>query len=305
MGAGIEKGIGRAFGTFGELLQGVLPTGRNFLVTLPINLHATAHFSNKNGSALSINPPHKQKSFTLARRILEHFKLPIEGELYIKSDIPEGKGMASSSADLVATARSIANFYNFTMPRPVLEALMSEIEPSDGVMYDGCVSFYQREVILRSHLGNLPPMTIVGMDEGGEIDTIQFNQKPKMFTITEKNQYNLLLKSMEIAIRKQDINTIGNIATQSALMNQRLKVNPHLKQFIEMSKRISALGVVIAHSGTFIGVLIYNDDNDFERKLSLAKEYISELSDQLVIVETFSEANNSSTHSERLATARA
>ena len=46
-----------------------------------------------------------------------------------------------------------------------LARIMSAIEPSDGVMYEGIVSFHQREGVVHSHLGTLPSLTIVALDE--------------------------------------------------------------------------------------------------------------------------------------------
>src|SRR5579871_5667863 len=133
-----QVGIGKAFGTFGELLQGVLPTERHFLVTLPIQLHSNVEWvTGKQWMELTVTPHHKHKSLALARQLLSYWQLPLQGRLVLHSNIPEGKGMASSSADLVATARAIAHAYQRHLPMALLETLMAEIEPSDGVMYNG------------------------------------------------------------------------------------------------------------------------------------------------------------------------
>src|SRR5207302_1757315 len=98
-------GKGKAFGTFGELLQGRLDNSDgDFLVTFPIARYSHATFAtDPKSAAVIVYPPYKYKSQKLADMILEYYALPKGGILVLESDIPVGKGLASSSADLVAT----------------------------------------------------------------------------------------------------------------------------------------------------------------------------------------------------------
>ena len=60
-------GMARRLGTFGELLQGVLPEDSDFLVTLPIARWARVAFPAWPGvDALEVRPAHKHKSLRLA-----------------------------------------------------------------------------------------------------------------------------------------------------------------------------------------------------------------------------------------------
>src|SRR5690242_6583544 len=65
-GVDTRTGHGQAFGTFGELLQGRLPGGDDFLVTLPITLRSTAWFRLDPAGPLRVSPSHKLKSLALA-----------------------------------------------------------------------------------------------------------------------------------------------------------------------------------------------------------------------------------------------
>lgn len=95
-------GVSSAFGTFGEVMQGVLPTGRDVLVTLPIGRWSTVTFvAEPDTPGIRVSPPHKHKALRLARGMLAGRGYPGGGQLRIESCLPEGKGMASSSADLV------------------------------------------------------------------------------------------------------------------------------------------------------------------------------------------------------------
>ena len=252
------QGTGRAFGTFGELLQGVLPeSDLDFLVTLPIARYSWAVFvPDRRMAGVVVDPPHKHKAYRLATLLLEYFGLPPGGRLILRSQLPEGKGLASSSADLVATARAVAAALGREIPVNVLLELLRGIEPTDGVLYPGAVAFYHRQVRLGAFLGVLPPLTIVGTDEGGEIDTVVFNERPKPFTAAEKIEYQTLLERLTDAIRCQDGAAIGHIATGSAVMNQRLNPKRTLDQVRALSEHVGGLGTVVAHSGTYLGVLL-------------------------------------------------
>jgi len=254
-----QVGMGRSFGTFGELLQGMLPDDRRFLVTLPLARYATAFFRPSASGELRVVPPHKEKARRLAEALLQDFGMPTGGLLRLTSQLPEGKGLGSSSADLVAAARAVASAHRIPLSNCRLGRLMAAIEPSDGLMFPGVVSYYHREGELRRDLGLLPELVIVAADEGGMVDTQGFNRRPAHYSAREKQQYQELLLRMERAVPAGDLAAIGECATQSAIMHQRVLPKRHLELFLELRRRSGALGVVAAHSGTYLGLLFPGD----------------------------------------------
>ena len=282
-------GTGVAFGTFGELLQGRnWEENLDFLVTLPITCCSYATFvTDPNCTSITVFPSYKQKSKTLASMLLEHVGLPQGGKLTIQSELPIGKGLASSSADLVATARSICSCFHIKLPPSLLATLMCKIEPSDGVMYPGVVSFYHREGRLREFLGYLPPIVIISIDEGGELDTVQFNQRPKPFTRAEEIKYQTLLDALAVAIRQQDVSTIGRIATESAILNQKLNPKRTLNDLLTVSKEINGLGVAVAHSGTCLGILLSPNAPNYHNQVQVAYHHLSALARTVSIYRSF------------------
>lgn len=261
-------GQGTANATFGELLQGRLPSGeRDFLVTLPIDRWSTADFQWRPDQPLAVEPPGKVKSWKLAKRILRLYGISGGGLLTIRSDLPEGKGLASSSADLVATARAIGHRFGISMPAELIESLIRPIEPTDGVMHDGVTAFYHREVRLCARLGHLPPLTVVGVDEGGEIDTIHFNQRLKKFGREDMHEYGRLLTVLSQAVRDGDAAAIGQVATRSALMNQRRHEKRLLPDLLGICASLGGLGVVAAHSGTTLGIILHTPNPHHTERL--------------------------------------
>ena len=272
-------GIGKSCGTFGELIQGVhSDNDLDFLVTLPIQTYSQARFSPNLTEELKIIPESKQKSAHLAISLLKYYKLPLGGTLTIESDLPIGKGLASSSADLVATARAIEQSYSIKIPVATLQKFMGEIEPTDGVMFPGIVSFYHRNAKLGELFGTIPPLTIVAIDEGGEVDTIEYNKSRRLYTLEDKLKYKQLVDQLKKAINEKDIHTIGKMATQSAFMNQIHLEKKSLNHFQKLCNEYEGLGIVVAHSGTYIGLLLCKEEEMYKDKLEilsgiLQKEY--------------------------------
>jgi len=251
-------GVSTCFGTFGELVQGVLP-GRDgdFLVTLPIARWSMATFQvDPRTPEVRVRPAHKTKAVRLCRLLLDSVGASTGGVLTVDSSLPEGKGLASSSADLVASARAVANALHLDLSPDRIERLLRRIEPTDGVLYPGIVAFDHRRVRLRGRLGSLPTMTIVGVDEGGTVDTVAFNRIEKPFSAGDRREYARLLDRVADAVARRDLAEVGAAATRSALMNQALSPKRSLEAVLRVCADVAALGVVAAHSGTMLGVLL-------------------------------------------------
>jgi uncharacterized protein involved in propanediol utilization len=278
-------GTGRSFGTFGELLQGCLGSKRlNFLVTFPISCFAYACFlPDPELTEVQVLPGEKQKARRLATMLLEHYHLPAGGRLRLESDLPVGKGLASSSADLVATARAVATCYGLHIPLSLLTQWMSAIEPSDGVMYHGIVSFYHQQVRLHQFLGTLPPLTILALDEGGRLDTIEFNRLPKRFTERDVDQYEHLLERLTGAIRRRDLQGVGQTATESALLNQKLNPKETLGDLLAICREVQGLGVAVAHSGTCLGLLLSPQHPRYRWQLQTAYNLLATLTPNVLV----------------------
>ncbi|QMV16712.1 GHMP family kinase ATP-binding protein [Vibrio spartinae] len=256
-----DFGFGQSCCTFGELLQGMLPNGQDFLVTFPIHRYVKAKFyRGEDDMGLQVCPPHKTKALALADALLRRYQLPCTGLLEIESDIPESKGLASSSADLVAVARAITDHYHMHISDADLAHLLCQIEPTDAVMFGHCVAFHQNIGHLIADLGPLPPMVIVAHDEGGSVDTVTHQKTHPGMGIAEREQYQDLLQRIQRAVKHGDCDEIGHVTTMSSILNQRFRPNKHLSLFIDICDQYGGLGIAVAHSGTYIGILLDASD---------------------------------------------
>ncbi|HEV7652753.1 MAG TPA: kinase [Actinophytocola sp.] len=258
---GTRTGLGVSFGTFGELLQGALEPDRDFLVTLPIARWSTARVALDPGAGeLRVEPAEKRKALRVAMAVLAGHGVTHGGTLLLSSELPEGKGMASSSADLVATVRAVGDAVGVPPSPEQTEAYLREVEPTDGLMYRDVVAFHHREVRLRRVLGPVPPLTIVGIDEGGQVDTVDFNASRPVIAPAHRREYRALLDELGTALSAGDLATVGRVATRSAELNQERCHKRHLDRVKEICRDVGGLGVVVAHSGTMVGIALSGAD---------------------------------------------
>ncbi|WSQ12845.1 kinase [Streptomyces sp. NBC_01231] len=266
-GVDLREGAGAACGTFGELLQGTLPDGADFLVTFPISLGTRAWFRYDPDGPLRVFPSHKTKSLRLARTMLEGRGAAGGGSLVLDSELAVGKGLASSSADLVATARAVGAVLDLDTSPSAVEGWLRPIEPTDGVMHPGVVVFEHRTVRLRASLGALPPATVVAVDEGGRVDTVDFNRRPPHRAPARRHEYGRLLRDLATAVGHGDLARVGAVTTRSAVFNQGLAPKRNLGAMLRISAETGALGVVCAHSGTMLGLLLDAGDPRHRQRL--------------------------------------
>jgi len=277
-----KMGNGRANGTFGEFLQGRFSESKkSFIVTLPIKLYSYAKYApTKNYQDVFVMPSYKTKAYQLINILRERFEIKEGGLLIIKSEIPEGKGLASSSADLLASARAFLDAYDLIMTDEELGLLLSLIEPTDGVMFNEVVAFYSQEGKCIENLGNIPKIYIIGIDEGGIVDTLEYNTYiDQHMREEERRNFNSLLEDMITAFKRKDIYEVGKISTQSAEINQRFLQKKNLDILMDIKNKHSLPGVVITHSGTYSGLIL--DESSFNNHL-MVTEILKELNEKKI-----------------------
>ena len=214
------EGISHA--SFGELLQGVSTDNDDFLVTFPIDLYSKAYFyPDATADTLTIYPGYKSKVQKFVISLLKEYNATAYGTLIVESDIPEGKGLSSSTADMVAVFRAIQKYLNIECDLELIGKLFRAIEPSDGLLYAGSVIYKHKKCSFVKSLGKFPPTHIIAIDEGGVLDTISYNKVVKDYNVEERTLYSLLLKELSTAFSEENYRRIGFIAMQSALMNQK------------------------------------------------------------------------------------
>lgn len=289
----------RAPGTCGEFLQGSID-GQSFLVTCPINRYSYA-LSNViqpfSKEFCALQPKSAQARKLVQELVQEKKKNQICPPVYVRSDILQGKGMASSSADISVTAMATALAMDYDLSLKELEQICLSVEPTDASFYQGVTQFDYIKGTISKPLGMCPPLKILVFDEGGSIDTVSFNKQADLQNkILEKES--IIQESFDFfkqGLITHDIKLIGQAATLSAFGNQRILYKPNLYDFHDVGNSYNSVGTIIAHSGTIMGLLF---PVDYGRIDDCKNEILRKLP-QLTYVDTVETTNEGLTYIKR------
>ncbi|MFN3966957.1 MAG: hypothetical protein ACK4JE_04605 [Endomicrobiia bacterium] len=251
-----KRSIVKVPGSCGELVQGRI-NGKDFLVSCPVNLFSYVSVTVDTTGEIKCSQA-KWKSKLAMRKTLDFFQLKnFGGEIKINSEIPVGKGMASSTADIVGVCLATSNAIGKSLQEIDIAKIALSIEPTDGTVFKGITLFDHRKGLLYEHLGASPRMKIFAIDLGGYVDTIEFN-KNDFTRIHQSNESEIVnaLNLVRRGIKEKNISLIGKGATISAKANQKILFKLELEKIIELSYQFEALGVNVAHSGTMVGILL-------------------------------------------------
>ena len=272
-GLGAVRGefrTGRGFcrGHHGELLQGVAWSPRRSenvpaLVTIPLPRHGSFAVFRPHRTRHGVRSAGaRSKSVRAAEIVLrtcdDHgLPRPPGGTLHLRSDLPRGCGMGSSTADVVATIRSVCDCCGLPLDDLHISAIAVQAETaSDPLAFDTVpVLFAQRHgEVLRRWNRPLPPVRLVGCRLPGQaVDTLGVS--PPAYTSDEHAEFAHLTSALETAVRTGNARTLGRVATGSALINQRYLPKPDLPRVLEICERTGGVGVQVAHSGTVCSIM--------------------------------------------------
>ncbi|MCE5328789.1 hypothetical protein LLG07_00385 [bacterium] len=91
------------------------------------------------------------------KKTLEYFAAnDFGGIIEIKSEIPAGKGMASSTADISGVIFTTALALNETINEALVAEIALSIEPTDGIMFKDICLFDHKKGLLFERIGNIP-----------------------------------------------------------------------------------------------------------------------------------------------------
>ncbi|MFF2785277.1 GHMP kinase [Streptomyces sp. NPDC058049] len=267
-----RRGAGHASCHHGEILQGVFldAAGRRCagLVTLPMTgMGSRAEFTRRPGTPpeqLTVLPVDRTKAARAAALTVEECaplrrEPPCGGELRITGDIPVGLGMGSSTSDVIAVVRAVADSYGVRLAPGTVARLAVRAELAcDPLMLDARpVLFAQREGRVLEALGPcLPPLVVVGCALGGgaPVDTLAL--PARTYDESDVRAFERLRALLRRAVATGDAALLGQVASASARRGQQLLRHPEFDTLAGIGRRLGALGVQIAHSGAVAGLLL-------------------------------------------------
>lgn len=244
-----------AAGTCGELVQGFTAGGVPFHVTCPISKTATVTVTARPAPEFAITQidPGLSKLAQSLRRTAAVLDLePLEIRVEHWSDLDIGKGMGSSTADIVAAARALAAIAGRDLSPAELAHIATSIESSDGSMYPGLVAFNQKTGDMLERFAWWPQFVIL-MITPPQV----FNTESADFTGKHESgsRFDEILARLRTAAAQRDTSAFAEAATWSASINQRYVPNPYHALLEERVADFGAAGINVGHTGTVLGLL--------------------------------------------------
>lgn len=257
------KAYGICPASCGEFVQGILDK-EEYLCSYAIDVYSNAVVEEK----LEDVQRGPYKSRMAIKSVFKRFGIPVREcrniSLQINSDIPVGKGMASSTADIGATIKATLSLINKSLSNEDIAKLAAKIEPTDSIYLDKNSIFNPITGETIKSLGNIENGKVIILEPKKTLSTKRirsipdYNERKIRNKETIKEAFDLLEQGMT----KNDLNLIGRASTLSSLANENIHRKYQLNKIIEISNSYGAYGVNIAHSGTVIGIIIDRDMNE-------------------------------------------
>jgi uncharacterized protein involved in propanediol utilization len=274
-------GYGTCPAHHGEVLQGMFhgPDGDpvHGVVSLPCpRWVSTATFRSQCGRSVTVAPPDRTKALRAALLAVDHLGLPTGGSLTIDSPIPCGRGLGSSTADVVSAIRAVAHHAGVVLDAHTVARLSVRAEgASDTVMFaDRAVLYANRHgAVIDDYRQPLPGMLVVGFDDGrSSVETDALPIPPyRAQELSSLHRQRVRLRS---AIRLGCCLCVARVASVSARINQMFRPSHRFPLALSVAVATGAAGYQSAHSGTVFGLLFDPDAPDVEQRSARARELL-------------------------------
>lgn len=257
-------GYAEAIGHHGELVQGLFEDEgaqlRRALVSLPCRqLRSKARFTANDSDHVTVWPVSREKARRAAELTVNAFGRPgAGGALAIDSNIPIGRGMGSSTADVLASILAVLNWLEIDAGSDdVMQLAVGAETACDSTLFrQQAVLFAHRDgLVMESFRRPLPPIDFISIDTTPDVtvDTLEF--EPARYDQLEIETFRPLRSLLRTAIKNADARMLGRVATASARINERFLPKPRLREIETIGDRFGAIGTQVAHSGTVVGLM--------------------------------------------------
>lgn len=247
----------------GELIQGWI-LGSEKLVSCPVEWYSTVEVSS--GSPQVDERP---LSRAMVDRLLQHWHYPAyisqDIRIDIQSTIPIAKGMASSTADIAATALATAHFLGHQLDEPTLAQLCVSLEPTDSTVFRQLTLFDHNDASTQISCEAQPQLDLLVLESPETLRTADYHRIPRQPGLQAgAPALKRAWEKVQEACISQNPYRMGEAATLSAIASQMLLPKPDFDSLLALVEECDLYGVNVAHSGSVVGLMLDRKRHDVD-----------------------------------------
>lgn len=255
--------VARCPASCGELIQGWI-LGSEKLISCPVAWYSTVEV--RDGAPLANERP-------LARRmvntLLARWGYPraLSQALRIERDstIPVAKGMASSTADIAATAVATANHFGHSLSELDLAMLCVSLEPTDSTLFRPLTLFDHHRARTQIACAPAPRFDLLVLESPVRLRTADYHQLPRQAALlAHADTLDRAWRKVQTACVEKSASLLGEAATLSAIASQTLLPKPGFSALLALVESCGLYGLNVAHSGSVVGLMLDRRRHDVE-----------------------------------------
>lgn len=248
----------------GELIQGWIQGGEK-LVSCPVDWYSTVEVTE--GTPLADERPLMR---AMVGQVLTFAGHPVTESRNIRltchSTIPVAKGMASSTADIAATAVATAACLGIHFDEDTLARLCVALEPTDSTLFRQLSLFDHRYGQHRSLCPGQPDCDLLLLESPLTLRTADYHRLPRLSVLQQNaGQLDAAWLMLRQACQDNDPRRLGEAATISAIASQTLLPKPGFDALLRLVDEHGLFGINVAHSGSVVGLMFDAQRHDMAR----------------------------------------
>lgn len=248
----------------GELIQGWILGGEK-LISCPVDWFCTVSVTDGE-PGLNERPRMRH----MLETVLARFGYPAETTRGLRIDfassIPVAKGMASSTADIAATALAAARHLGETLDIATLAALCVRLEPTDSTLFHQLTLFDHQTAATTIACDWLPDIDILLLESPQTLDTAAYHRRDRRQALRRHaDQLDRAWRLFCAAAAAKDRYRLGEACILSAIASQQTLRKPAFNDLLDVVESNGLYGLNVAHSGSVVGLLLDRRRHDVEQ----------------------------------------
>ena len=247
----------------GEIIQGWIQ-GSEKLVSCPIDWYSEVEITT--GLPLADERPLVR---AMVNQVLAHWQVPAHLSQQIRIDcrstIPVAKGMASSTADIAATAVATSRHFGYALDDATLARLCVTLEPTDSTVFRHLTLFDHNTANTHISCAGSPAMDILLLESPLTLRTEDYHRLPREQILrSNADELDSAWQQVQQACERNSPALLAQAATRSAVVSQSLLPKPGFHTLMALVEACSLYGLNVAHSGSVVGLLLDREKHDIE-----------------------------------------